>query len=860
MTDVDVAVGRHLADELVAHVRVVGADGARLVDPDLGGDASLCSQSQLAGLLCLLGEADDVALARRLVVDVERRQRPGDGFPSVYNRPPQGAPWHDLAEVGAAAPGLLQCWRRGVVEARTVLERAAAHCRARKQLPGVFRKNDDSAGVDVLNGDAYAAACFAALYEITREPALLAEVAEVADHLATHLGAHGEDEWVYSVDGKAAVVGGFSVAYQATVVGLGSWWAGGAPDEVEWRAALARAARRAAGSLERGDRDDEWATWVPDWSTVPEICWLAAVEGVPAPSVAAVVEEALSDAGRTPVPGREGRTALKTPVRVAANCAASLVLLRTRPDLRLEPLTGVVDAERYLSRHADDASRPGTARWAYTLVEDGAVEVELPNRVRVHLDRDAGAWVHGGRAQEQSTLLWEHSLGFLPTLEHDGRSEYVDAVLESYDAFVRTPAGADLLASMTSLDHSVAVRLRALCTLACQRRAVGRPQPAAVERLVRHAVAWARQPGRIAGNNHGMMLAAALAHAHLLWPHVVSPSVVAEATRRLREIIGGAFDEAGVCRENTPAYQAFYLRFARTLVAFVDDVGSVGEVADLGAFLTAVVDAGEATLRVMVRPDRTFAPVGDSGAERADVDPARGVVVSEESGAYYRNEADWHVVARCGSSSHVHKHMDDTAVSLWVAGDDLILDGGLHNYDWRDPVTVAVKSQRGHSGLVFPRFDDLYPGAVHRPGVSRVRSELQVVRGGDVDTLVCSSSIDDVHRVRRVVEVTDGALRLMDSFESPTDVAVQRFLLPASAEVTVGEGEVGVRSDHAWLHLRFDPRRSVARWTGATDEGHRGWVSRSWGSAEPCHMVDIAPVDGETVMWASVTFGARTDG
>ena len=76
------------------------------------------------------------------------------------------------------------------------------------------------------------------------------------------------------------------------------------------------------------------------------------------------------------------------------------------------------------------------------------------------------AWDELADSQAQGNALWKYSIGFLPTLlEQSTNFELVNAVIDSLWAYTESEEWQSRSKWMTSLDHCIAVRLRAICTL-----------------------------------------------------------------------------------------------------------------------------------------------------------------------------------------------------------------------------------------------------------------------------------------------------------------------------------------------------------------------------------------------------------
>lgn len=852
--------------------------GLDVLDPALGEAASCCVQSQVAAACALVAEQEArvTDIPRRLVAGVAGRQHSSGGFVQPYGQASEHGPLVDVAELGASADALLHL-TAVAPEARIILERGAEHLldrRAREHAGAVY-KNPRAESIDVLNGDLYAAQTLVAAYRVTGTERFRVAAESVVAHLENRFGAHERGWWPYSERWDGSVATGNSVAYQATIVGWGRAVAPFLPplSGSHWQSVLDEALDTVAREFLRGPRPEtEAPEWSRDWSAVAELLLAFAASPGHARSASLARRElrrltcAFSGGpSRDELPRAADRTPVKTGVRSAANLAAVLVFIirHLGGPSRVGPLpksrsddgeNAEAAAQLYLDGHTERDSAPTSTAWNPSRDAQGAVTVLPPNRVTVEVPRSAEGWVLREEVQFQPTMMWKHSLGYLPSLLHEtGDWELVESILAGYREFLATEESMRLLEELTSLDHCVAVRLRALTTLSAQYGVAGRDAPPDLVAIMAWDVDWAMEPESIRENNHGMLLTVGVLHAAFGMPHLVSQPDFDRALSRAVQVIENAFDADGVCRENTPAYHEFYLRSSRGLLTFV---GSFFPGREPGR-LQMLVERATTALSLLTWPDGSLPPIGDSGVAPSTVGSVDGELFAPASGFFVKKKRGFYVSFRCGYSSITHKHMDDTALTVAIDRDELLLDGGLHNYDWNDPVTRCVKSQRGHSGLFFPTFDDLYPGSVYLRPAPRVVSGMRREKVDESRTVSGWYVFDDEYRAERRVTLTGlGRIEVFDTFEAPDEaVAVQRFLLPAHLDLTIGDGEIRASSDRAWLRISFDVNRLAVASEEETDGLARGWVSRALNDAERCRVVDIGPAGGEKHMVTTIEFG-----
>lgn len=856
----------------VARVRTLLTDALsdesgiiELHDQQLSGSASSCSTAQAAGFFAMLDESE---ITTALLQAVAGSQLPHGGFSIPYNQPVSAPPAWDIAELGAAAPALLVAARNGHRLAATVMLKGAEFTLSQERAKsGSFLKNASCQDQDVLNGNIYAAVTLACALELGPNTEYQRAIESVVEHSISRFGSPAEHWWSYSEHPEGAELVGKSLAYQATIVGYGRLLLGTLRGDLRhrWTKSLedAQAAIRTALASPSPTEFEE-PSWSRDWDQVSEIALglVAITSDAPETDDLSRRMDILLERRTSTVPRHEDRTPTTSDLRFACNLASVVTILLN--ELEINPAAGLdlrqdwsagITPEEYVRRFSDPASRPGPGRWSMTLSPEAESSIALPNRIEVRLPEHSTGWLQEDYEQQQSTLLWLHSLGFLPTMfeEPDGE-ERVAAALRTYVEFLGTAESQEVLSRMTSLDHAIAVRIRSLCTIFARCVARGVDVPRELLWLLARDASWGSVAANIKVNNHGMMLATAVLHyeALLATQHRESrSSIIGDA---LRKIIGASFDPVGVCRENTPSYQAFYLRFFRDLKDFLSWTEPSSSLLDV---LDEIVTRGSETLSVMVWPDGTLPPIGDSGAEKSAISSVDGTIFSSESGFFVHKQDGRYLSLRCGHSSVVHKHVDDTSLTLRVGDVELLLDGGMHDYDWKNPLTAAVKSQRGHSGLFFERFDPVYPATFFRPGSTRVKSHMSMLdTSPGAIAIHCGYSIDDAFFAQRLVTFEEGHITLNDRFSSTTgEVAVQRFLVPADAAVTNEDSGLLVSRDGAWMRIRFDQGRPVTRYGGETVPVVRGWVSRSWGTIEECQVIELGPRIGSRTMDTEITYG-----
>lgn len=519
--------------------------------------------------------------------------------------------------------------------------------------------------------------------------------------------------------------------------------------------------------------------------------------------------------------------------------------------------SSAISPDAYLANYSDSMIRLESPSWKLGGDFQTTLTVQLPNRIEVILRLDKLDFERTDYDQLQSTLLWIHSLGFLPQLLALTKdAKLVNNLLDEYSDFIARDTWQIISRQMTSLDHSIAIRIRSMGMLAAQFTKMDVSVPDSVLSILKQDLAWSDDTSKYAQNNHGMMLAAAVLHTSYMFPAVVAYDLEALAESQLQNIVMEAFDSHWICRENTAIYQAFYINFCTAMLRFVE---ATQRSTSFSSTLAAMIAPASKTLQNLILPNGQYPAMGDSGGGTSGIKSVDGILFSEESGIFVDKKEGVYRTLKCGFSSHVHKHADDTSLTLSIDGDELLLDGGLHSYDWKNPYTLGVKSQRGHSGIFFPEFDHLYSGTLYHPKHPRIRSGLKRTRSTlDETELTGECHIDKDHFVRRISVFGQDFIDIQDFFSKPDtseDLAIQRFLVPAEAALTVGQGEIRIKTACSWMTIQYDPLRDLRIRTGTTEPIPYGWISRSWGEKVPCVSIDISPRSGWSSMNVQIRYG-----
>ncbi|NTS21581.1 heparinase II/III family protein, partial [Bacteroides fragilis] len=155
------------------------------------------------------------------------------------------------------------------------------------------------------------------------------------------------------------------------------------------------------------------------------------------------------------------------------------------------------------------------------------------------------------------------------------------------------------------------------------------------------------------------------------------------AALQLEEILAYVFGEDGFCNENSTFYHHLYIRILTGIVGKFEKVDSCREVLNTAS---SYLDLANESIRKICYHDGSLPALGDSNPIATAYSSDLGTAWSQRTGPMgTQKDEDLFLSFKCGFESDVHKHADDTSLSLRCGGEDLILDSGTCNYDYSDP-------------------------------------------------------------------------------------------------------------------------------------------------------------------------------
>lgn len=441
------------------------------------------------------------------------------------------------------------------------------------------------------------------------------------------------------------------------------------------------------------------------------------------------------------------------------------------------------------------------------------VEVSLPNRVKIELDDSYYPvdWSPQYASDNASSRLWHRSLTYLPALsEVPGGLAHTESILRDFAKFVSSKEGAIRVPSM---DHALAIHIRVLHDL-LERCSLGGSDFAQIGKLATELLppllSAAREPGVRVPNNHGVMLSVSLMLISVFRPSLVSDTDAASDAEVALDQIRTIFDSDGMSNENTASYQGLYVKLLRDLC----DLAELSERhSRLAGDLSEAYERASMAYRRILLPDGQVPPLGDGGMGREiRFRPAPGKLVSCHNGLYVNSNEYSYIAITSGARSPVHKQMDDTSIMMWAFGRPVILDAGVQNYDASNREAASFRTQPGHSGLFFKKFDDRplkYFNSGGKGGGRKVEASMVVSEGAEGDVIETRYELEGCTADRRILARSPSAVTLTDRVWSPDGAgAVSRFLVSGAFELHHQVGLLEARDGDVWLRLKFEPSAS----------------------------------------------------
>lgn len=300
------------------------------------------------------------------------------------------------------------------------------------------------------------------------------------------------------------------------------------------------------------------------------------------------------------------------------------------------------------------------------------------------------------------------------------------------------------------------------------------------------------------------------------------------------ELLERQFTAAGQHRENSPAYHYFGVCYLCRLrkSGFFDKFK-----------LAPLEKKSRAMLARFVKPDRKFAPLGDTDADHVfdkKITLADGFFNWEGYCAVRRGSS--YLLFAASRLSDIHKHSDDLSL-IWFEGEDILCDAGKYAYEKSRKSAYAV-STRAHNTLEINGKNTYERGATDNPLPGSYL--LEAVREGEVYKIRGEMNLEKfAAKHERQISYRPGAgLDVLDSVMAAQKNSYALYWgFPETARVlakTKNGVTIGLKSG-AQVRATFHSREKIALKIvkGRLFPRLLGWRSPSYGVLVPAYCLIV---------------------
>lgn len=200
-------------------------------------------------------------------------------------------------------------------------------------------------------------------------------------------------------------------------------------------------------------------------------------------------------------------------------------------------------------------------------------------------------------------------------------------------------------------------------------------------------------------NNHALMMDRSLM---ILGNILRDYDLFSTGYRRSIETFWYSFSSRGSHLENSPDYHRMVLLMYIEIEKYLKKHDQ-----SFGETINHYMELAMQFLPIISRPDKRMPALGDSGNSAlgrvkkykkfSDDELGLTIIQREQPKTFYASFIS-------GYSSITHKHRDDLSLTLYYAGDDILVDSGKFNYG-KDIRRRYMMSPQAHSTLFFPNDD-----------------------------------------------------------------------------------------------------------------------------------------------------------
>jgi len=413
-------------------------------------------------------------------------------------------------------------------------------------------------------------------------------------------------------------------------------------------------------------------------------------------------------------------------------------------------------------------------------------ELALRTGTVIMVDRvERGLWSTGFSSESNSNILYLFSLEWVGTLltgyQKTGVEEYREEAGKYIEKFIEFVGGDyKRLTLPSSTDHSYFNRV---CVLTKALR-VFPPDWSLRDEIITllvHHGEWMADDNHHYPNNHGVMTDFGLLHLAVLFEKTgYGPVWLAKAAGRLEKLLHASFDDEGMNNENTIGYHWYNMTLFKAVAGYMKHYGLAPQLVE--DIETTMSRAGEA-LSCLIRPDGSVPPIGDSPVYKPGLPSINRSRHFRKENFVVIKKDDFYISFKCGWTTPVHKHIDESSITVWYKNIDLVVDGGSYNYDRADPVRRFLQSAQGHSAIFPVHLDNVELGKYLRE-CREARIEEFIERTGSAYARCRYELVSSGTEVVREIETDYRRLIVRDRWHSKAETEMrQRFLLSPQAQL-----------------------------------------------------------------------------
>ncbi|EQB2602511.1 DUF6270 domain-containing protein [Aeromonas salmonicida] len=469
--------------------------------------------------------------------------------------------------------------------------------------------------------------------------------------------------------------------------------------------------------------------------------------------------------------------------------------------------------------------------------------ISLPyTNVQISIEKKNGiAWTEHGYGLNESSSMWFYSLyyvGFL--IKESEKNKHLDDYIHSaIDSFLSSQVCCDEnLKNISSADHSASGRVLALINYATKYVNILEKNKFELILVTIHFwVEWLASYKGYQSNNHGVMADIAVINGYLFLKSIPDAKKLEDiAVSRLSKTISIAYDKDGFCNENTIGYHSFNnTLYSQVISTFLKESSTFSEENLIKIkSMNEIIISAEKALKYAIWQDGSIPPIGDSPIIRTNIESINDSFCFFDSGFAVIKTDDIYFSLLCNSRSRIHKHVDDTSITLRYKNQEIIIDSGSYKYDKADPYRTSLVSSYSHSGFFTSTIDN----ATRVDYYKKLKPTAKIVKFLENEGsyyIKCENSIGDDSEIliREIFIDLPLTLRIVDSFSTASkknvEYASQRFIFDESASIC-GNVNNGLLLTLKNLHFKIDTSANEHLvYKGEKKPFYRGWRSKANG-------------------------------